>query len=77
MNYLEAVRDGIAEEMRRDSHILYFGEGIGERGGSFAHTKGLWQEFSGRRVIDTPISELGFTGRPRALPRRAAARYRT
>lgn len=62
MNYLEAVRDGIAEEMRRDSHILYFGEGIGERGGSFAHTKGLWQEFSGRRVIDTPISELGFTG---------------
>jgi len=61
-NYLEAVRDGIAEEMRRDSHILYFGEGIGERGGSFAHTKGLWQEFGGQRVIDTPISELGFTG---------------
>jgi 2-oxoisovalerate dehydrogenase E1 component len=62
MNYLEAVRDGIAEEMRRDPHILYFGEGIGERGGSFAHTKGLWQEFGGGRVIDTPISELGFTG---------------
>ena len=62
MNYLEAVRDGIAEEMRRDPHILYFGEGIGERGGSFAHTKGLWQEFSGLRVVDTPISELGFTG---------------
>jgi 2-oxoisovalerate dehydrogenase E1 component len=62
LNYLEAVRDGIAEEMRRDPHILYFGEGIGERGGSFAHTKGLWQEFGGGRVIDTPISELGFTG---------------
>ena len=62
MNYLEAVRDGIAEEMRRDPHILYFGEGIGERGGSFAHTKGLWQEFGARRVIDTPISELGFAG---------------
>ncbi len=62
MNYLEAVRDGVAEEMRRNPHLLYFGEGIGERGGSFAHTKGLWQEFSGKRVIDTPISELAFTG---------------
>ncbi|MEO6434547.1 MAG: transketolase C-terminal domain-containing protein, partial [Tepidisphaeraceae bacterium] len=60
--WLEAVRDGLAEEMRRDPGILYFGEGIGERGGSFAHTKGLWQEFSGQRVMDTPISELGFTG---------------
>lgn len=62
MNYLEAVRDGVAEEMRRNPSIAYFGEGIGERGGSFAHTKGLWKEFGGQRVIDTPISELGFTG---------------
>lgn len=61
-NHLDAVRDGIAEEMRRDAHILYLGEGIGERGGSFAHTKGLWQEFGAGRVVDTPISELAFTG---------------
>lgn len=61
-NYLDAVRDGIAEEMRRDPYILYFGEGIGERGGSFAHTKGLWQEFGATRVVDTPISEVAFTG---------------
>jgi 2-oxoisovalerate dehydrogenase E1 component len=61
-NYLDAVRDGIAEEMRRDPHILYLGEGIGERGGSFAHTKKLWQEFGAGRVVDTPISELAFTG---------------
>ncbi len=60
--WLEAVRDGIAEEMRRDPHILYFGEGTGERGGSFAHTKGLWQEFGAARLVDTPICELGFTG---------------
>jgi 2-oxoisovalerate dehydrogenase E1 component len=60
--WLEAVRDGIAEEMRRDPHILYFGEGTGERGGSFAHTKGLWQEFGAARMVDTPICELGFTG---------------
>jgi 2-oxoisovalerate dehydrogenase E1 component len=60
--WLEAVRDGIAEEMRRDSYLLYLGEGTGERGGSFGHTKGLWQEFGAGRMIDTPICELGFTG---------------
>ncbi len=60
--WLEAVRDGIAEEMRRDPHIIYLGEGTGERGGSFGHTKGLWHEFGPLRMIDTPISELGFTG---------------
>ncbi len=60
--WLEAVRDGIAEEMRRDRHIIYLGEGTGERGGSFAHTKGLWHEFGAARMIDTPICELGFTG---------------
>ena len=43
-------------------HILYFGEGTGERGGTFAHTKGLWQEFGPQRMVDTPISEQGFTG---------------
>jgi 2-oxoisovalerate dehydrogenase E1 component len=61
-SWLDAVRDGIAEEFRRNPHTLYFGEGIGVRGGSFAHTKGLWQEFGGKRIVDTPICELGFTG---------------
>ena len=56
------MRDGLAEEMRRDPLILYFGEGTGERGGTFAHTKNLFQEFGAHRMIDTPISELGFTG---------------
>ena len=59
--WLDAVRDGLAEEMRRNPHILYFGEGTGERGGTFAHTKGLWQEFGPKRMVDTPISEQGFT----------------
>jgi len=59
--WLEAVRDGLAEEMRANSAILYFGEGTGERGGSFAHTKNLWQEFGAERMVDTPISEQGFT----------------
>ena len=59
---MDAVRDGIAEEMRRDPHIIYFGEGTGDRGGCYGHTKNLFKEFGGGRVIDTPISELGFTG---------------
>ncbi len=59
--WLEAVRDGIAEEMRANPAIFYFGEGTGERGGSFAHTKNLWQEFGADRMVDTPISEQGFT----------------
>lgn len=61
-SWLDAVRDGVAEEMRRDQNIIYFGEGTGERGGTFAHTKNLWAEFGADRMVDTPISELGFTG---------------
>ncbi|MCO5239590.1 MAG: thiamine pyrophosphate-dependent enzyme [Chitinophagaceae bacterium] len=61
-SWLTAVRDGIMEEMRRDPNILYLGEGIGERGGSFGHTKNIWQEFGDGRVIDTPICESAFTG---------------
>ena len=61
-SWLDAVRDGIAEEMRRDPHIIYFGEGTGDRGGSFGHTKNLFKEFGGGRMIDTPICELAFTG---------------
>ncbi len=61
-SWLTAVRDGIAEEMRMNKNIMYFGEGIGERGGTFGHTRNLWQEFGGKRIIDTPICELAFTG---------------
>jgi 2-oxoisovalerate dehydrogenase E1 component len=61
-SWLDAVRDGIAEEMRCNPHLVYFGEGTGERGGTFAHTKGLWHEFGPQRMVDTPISEQGFTG---------------
>jgi 2-oxoisovalerate dehydrogenase E1 component len=60
--WMEAVRDGIAEEMRSDPNIIYLGEGIAERGGCFGHSKDLWKEFGDRRVIDTPICELAFTG---------------
>ncbi|MEW5814037.1 MAG: transketolase C-terminal domain-containing protein [Spirochaetota bacterium] len=62
ISYMNAIRDGIAEEMRRDPRIIILGEGIGERGGSYGHTKNLWQEFGKERVIDVPISENGWVG---------------
>lgn len=60
--YLEAIRQALQEEMRRDPSVFLIGEDIGEYGGAFKVTKGLIDEFGERRVIDTPISEAGFTG---------------
>ena len=60
-SYMNAIRDGIAEEMRKNDQIVIFGEGISERGGSYGHTKNLWGEFGEDRIVDTPISENGFT----------------
>ena len=62
MNTLEAMIDALRHEMRRDPTVIYLGEGTGERGGTYGHTLGLWHEFGRERMIDTPISELGFTG---------------
>ena len=61
ISYMNAIRDGIAEEMRKNDQIVIFGEGVSERGGSYGHTMKLWGEFGEERVIDTPISENGFT----------------
>lgn len=61
VSMLNAIRDGIAEEMRKNDQIVMFGEGISERGGSYGHTQKLWGEFGEERIIDTPISENGFT----------------
>jgi pyruvate/2-oxoglutarate/acetoin dehydrogenase E1 component len=59
---VDAIREAQWEEMRRDDRIVMFGEGIGQRGGSFAQTKGMWPEFGAQRLIDVPLSEAGFTG---------------
>lgn len=58
----EAVREAIAEEMRRDSTIVLMGEDVAEAGTTFKVLKGLVEEFGPERIIDTPISEAGFTG---------------
>jgi pyruvate dehydrogenase E1 component beta subunit len=58
----EALRDAIAEEMRRDKTVFLIGEEVGEYQGAYKVSQGLLQEFGPRRIIDTPITEQGFTG---------------
>src|SRR5207244_3208433 len=58
----EAVRDAMAEEMRRDADVFVMGEEVAEYQGAYKVTQGLLQEFGARRVIDTPITEHGFAG---------------
>ena len=58
----EAIRDAIAEEMRRDKNIFLLGEEVGEYQGAYKVTQGLLDEFSADRIVDTPITEAGFTG---------------
>lgn len=58
----EALRDAMAEEMRRDSDVFIMGEEVAEYQGAYKITQGLLQEFGPRRVVDTPITEHGFAG---------------
>ncbi|MDU8945694.1 pyruvate dehydrogenase complex E1 component subunit beta [Ovoidimarina sediminis] len=58
----EALRDAMAEEMRRDEAVFLMGEEVAEYQGAYKISQGLLEEFSARRVIDTPITEHGFAG---------------
>ncbi len=58
----EALRDGMAEEMRRDEAVFLMGEEVAEYQGAYKVSQNLLQEFGPRRVVDTPITEQGFTG---------------
>ena len=58
----EALRDAMAEEMRRDSRVFVMGEEVAEYQGAYKVTQGLLAEFGPKRVIDTPITEYGFAG---------------
>ncbi len=62
MTVREALRDAMAEEMRRDDTVFLIGEEVAEYQGAYKVSQGLLQEFGARRVIDTPITEQGFTG---------------
>ncbi len=62
MTVREALRDAMAEEMRRDADVFVMGEEVAEYQGAYKVTQGLLQEFGDRRVVDTPITEHGFAG---------------
>src|SRR5689334_21692576 len=60
--YLEAIREGLWEEMERDPSVFLIGEDIGNYGGAFKVTAGFLEHFGERRVIDTPIAESAIVG---------------
>jgi pyruvate dehydrogenase E1 component beta subunit len=62
INYVTAIRDALAEEMRRDETVFLMGEDVGTWGGIFKTSDGLIKEFGPERIMDTPISEAGFVG---------------
>ena len=62
LSYLEAIREALAEEMRRDPKVFVLGEDVGAYGGAFGVTQGLHEEFGDLRVVDTPISESAIVG---------------
>ena len=62
LSYLEAIREALVEEMRRDAKVFVLGEDVGAYGGAFGVTQGLYDEFGEARVLDTPISESAIVG---------------
>ena len=58
----EAINQGIDEEMERDEKVFILGEEVAQYQGAYKVTKGLYQKYGSKRVIDTPITEMGFTG---------------
>src|SRR2546422_6698825 len=62
VTYREALNQALREEMRRDDQVFLIGEDVAYYQGAFKVSKGFLEEFGSRRVVDTPITELGFTG---------------
>ncbi|HQY04282.1 MAG: pyruvate dehydrogenase complex E1 component subunit beta [Flavobacteriales bacterium] len=62
VQFREALNEAMSEEMRRDPNVFLMGEEVAEYNGAYKVSKGMLEEFGAKRVIDTPIAELGFTG---------------
>src|SRR5271154_2732254 len=60
--FREALREALVEEMRRDENVFLMGEEVAQYNGAYKVSQGLLDEFGPRRVVDTPIAELGFAG---------------
>jgi pyruvate dehydrogenase E1 component beta subunit len=62
IQFREALREAMNEEMRRDKDIFLMGEEVAEYNGAYKVSQGMLDEFGEKRIIDTPIAELGFAG---------------
>ena len=62
LQFREALREAMNEEMRADKNVFLMGEEVAEYNGAYKVSQGMLEEFGAKRVIDTPIAELGFTG---------------
>ena len=62
VQYREALREAMVEEMRKDETVFLMGEEVAEYNGAYKVSQGMLDEFGAKRVIDTPIAELGFAG---------------
>src|SRR6186997_1803940 len=62
IQFREAIAEAMSEEMRRDESVYLMGEEVAEYNGAYKASKGMLDEFGPKRVIDTPIAELGFAG---------------
>src|SRR6056300_311576 len=62
VQFREALREAMSEEMRRDKNVFLMGEEVAEYNGAYKVSQGMLDEFGEKRVIDTPIAELGFSG---------------
>ncbi len=62
LTYLQAISEGLREEMRADERVFVMGEDVGHFGGAFKVTDGMLDEFGERRVIDTPLAESAIIG---------------
>ena len=58
----ESIASAMSDEMRRDKNVFLMGEEVARYHGAYKVSKGMWEEFGDARVIDTPITEAGFTG---------------
>jgi pyruvate dehydrogenase E1 component beta subunit len=62
IQFREALREAMAEEMRNDERVFLMGEEVAEYNGAYKVSQGMLDEFGPKRIIDTPIAELGFAG---------------
>ena len=62
VQYREALNEAMSEEMRKDENVFLMGEEVAEYNGAYKVSQGMLDEFGPKRVIDTPIAELGFAG---------------